>query len=56
MFKPPGRELLKHIINLCFSHAIADPDKLNMYEPFSPEVRLKGQVLKYQVEFLLNHT
>uniref|UniRef100_T2M8S1 Histone-lysine N-methyltransferase, H3 lysine-79 specific n=1 Tax=Hydra vulgaris TaxID=6087 RepID=T2M8S1_HYDVU len=38
MFKPPNKELLRHIINLCYSHAIKDPEKLNSYEPFSPEV------------------
>lgn len=32
----PG--LLKHIIQQVYSHAIDDPDKLNCYEPFSPEV------------------
>ena len=38
MFKPPKKELLRHIINLCYSHAIKEPEKLNIYEPFSPEV------------------
>lgn len=30
--------LLKHIINQCYARAITEPDKLNTYEPFSPEV------------------
>eukprot|EP00794_Sanderia_malayensis_P007997 gene7996-8856_t len=38
MFKRPGRQLLRHIINVCYNHAVSDPDKLNNYEPFSPEV------------------
>lgn len=38
MFKPPSKDLLRHIINLCYSHAIKEPEKLNIYEPFSPEV------------------
>ncbi|XP_071508082.1 uncharacterized protein [Diadema antillarum] len=32
----PG--LLKHIMQQVYAHAIDDPDKLNCYEPFSPEV------------------
>ncbi|PIK45207.1 putative histone-lysine N-methyltransferase, H3 lysine-79 specific isoform X3 [Apostichopus japonicus] len=31
-------DLLKHIMQQVYSHAISDPDKLNSYEPFSPEV------------------
>lgn len=38
MFQPPNRELLRHIINLCYNHAIREPERLNIYEPFSPEV------------------
>lgn len=30
--------LLKHIINQCYARAVTDPEKLNIYEPFSPEV------------------
>lgn len=30
--------LLKHIINQCYARAVTDPEKLNVYEPFSPEV------------------
>jgi len=31
-------ELLRHIIQQCYNRAVVDPDKLNQYEPFSPEV------------------
>ncbi|ESO08606.1 hypothetical protein HELRODRAFT_74931 [Helobdella robusta] len=30
--------LLKHILQVSYNRAIEDPDKLNQYEPFSPEV------------------
>lgn len=30
--------LLRHIIQLVYNAAVSDPDKLNQYEPFSPEV------------------
>ena len=30
--------LLKHIINQCYARAVTDPERLNAYEPFSPEV------------------
>ncbi|KAL4236947.1 Histone-lysine N-methyltransferase [Mactra antiquata] len=30
--------LLKHILQQCYDHAVQEPDKLNQYEPFSPEV------------------
>lgn len=34
----PSRGLLKHILQQTYNQAVADPDKLNQYEPFSPEV------------------
>ncbi|XP_067934387.1 histone-lysine N-methyltransferase, H3 lysine-79 specific-like [Watersipora subatra] len=34
----PSTPLLKHIINQCYARAVTDPEKLNVYEPFSPEV------------------
>ncbi|KAL5016381.1 hypothetical protein ScPMuIL_005970 [Solemya velum] len=34
----PSNGLLKHILQQCYNHAVLDPDKLNQYEPFSPEV------------------
>uniref|UniRef100_A0A915IHT8 Histone-lysine N-methyltransferase, H3 lysine-79 specific n=1 Tax=Romanomermis culicivorax TaxID=13658 RepID=A0A915IHT8_ROMCU len=30
--------LLRHIITQCYNRSVVDPDKLNQYEPFSPEV------------------
>jgi len=36
--KTPSRILLRHIIQQVYNHVITDPDKLNNYEPFSPEV------------------
>ncbi|XP_059477589.1 histone-lysine N-methyltransferase, H3 lysine-79 specific isoform X2 [Neocloeon triangulifer] len=36
--KRPSQELLRHIIQQTYNQAIEDPDKLNQYEPFSPEV------------------
>ncbi|KAL3870081.1 hypothetical protein ACJMK2_042696 [Sinanodonta woodiana] len=30
--------LLKHILQQCYNQAVIDPEKLNQYEPFSPEV------------------
>ena len=33
-----SRGLLKHIITTVYNAAVTDPDKLNQYEPFSPEV------------------
>lgn len=34
----PSTGLLKHIIQKVYNFAVTDPDKLNQYEPFSPEV------------------
>lgn len=34
----PSQGLLRHIIQKAYNHAVIDPDKLNNYEPFSPEV------------------
>ncbi|XP_049880326.1 histone-lysine N-methyltransferase, H3 lysine-79 specific isoform X2 [Pectinophora gossypiella] len=36
--KHPSRGLLKHILQQTYNQAVADPEKLNQYEPFSPEV------------------
>lgn len=36
--KPPSTGLLRHIIQKTYNYAISEPDKLNQYEPFSPEV------------------
>ncbi len=36
--KQPSRPLLKHILQQVYNMAVTDPEKLNNYEPFSPEV------------------
>ncbi|XP_049817740.1 histone-lysine N-methyltransferase, H3 lysine-79 specific isoform X3 [Aethina tumida] len=36
--KYPSRGLLRHILQQTYNAAVTDPDKLNQYEPFSPEV------------------
>ncbi|KAF3423108.1 hypothetical protein E2986_06738 [Frieseomelitta varia] len=36
--KRPSRGLLKHILQQTYNQAVVEPDKLNQYEPFSPEV------------------
>ncbi|KAF0309833.1 Histone-lysine N-methyltransferase, H3 lysine-79 specific [Amphibalanus amphitrite] len=36
--KRPGMALLRHIIQQVYNQAVEDPDRLNQYEPFSPEV------------------
>lgn len=37
----PSTGLLKHILQQCYNLAVSDPEKLNQYEPFSPEVRTR---------------
>ena len=34
----PSTGLLKHIIQQCYNRAVINPEKLNQYKPFSPEV------------------
>ncbi|XP_063981184.1 histone-lysine N-methyltransferase, H3 lysine-79 specific isoform X3 [Diachasmimorpha longicaudata] len=36
--KRPTRGLLRHILQQTYNQAVVEPDKLNQYEPFSPEV------------------
>ncbi|KAK6624551.1 hypothetical protein RUM44_011410 [Polyplax serrata] len=36
--KYPSRGLLRHILQQVYNQAVTDPEKLNQYEPFSPEV------------------
>ncbi|XP_073969161.1 uncharacterized protein [Rhodnius prolixus] len=36
--KYPSRGLLRHILQQVYTRAVFDPEKLNQYEPFSPEV------------------
>lgn len=35
--KHPSRGLLRHILQQVYNQAVSDPEKLNQYEPFSPE-------------------
>ncbi|XP_076356018.1 histone-lysine N-methyltransferase, H3 lysine-79 specific-like [Tachypleus tridentatus] len=34
----PTNGLLRHIIQQVYNHSVTDPERLNQYEPFSPEV------------------
>ncbi|XP_076335683.1 uncharacterized protein LOC143238923 isoform X2 [Tachypleus tridentatus] len=34
----PSTKLLRHIIQQVYNHSVTDPERLNQYEPFSPEV------------------
>lgn len=34
----PSIGLLRHILQQVYNQAVTDPEKLNQYEPFSPEV------------------
>lgn len=34
----PCKGLLRHILQQVYNHSVTDPEKLNNYEPFSPEV------------------
>uniref|UniRef100_W4VRG6 Histone-lysine N-methyltransferase, H3 lysine-79 specific n=1 Tax=Corethrella appendiculata TaxID=1370023 RepID=W4VRG6_9DIPT len=37
-FTYPSRGLLRHIVQQVYNQAVSEPEKLNQYEPFSPEV------------------
>ncbi|KAH8318764.1 hypothetical protein KR074_005696 [Drosophila pseudoananassae] len=45
--------LLRHILQLVYNAAVLDPDKLNQYEPFSPEVY--GETSYELVQQMLKH-
>lgn len=36
--RTPSRGLLRHILQQVYNQSVLDPEKLNQYEPFSPEV------------------
>lgn len=36
--KFPTKDLLRHIVQVVYNTAVSEPEKLNQYEPFSPEV------------------
>ena len=46
LYTIPNKGLLKHVLQQCYNRAVTDPDKLNQYEPFSPEVSTPILVLK----------
>lgn len=37
-FTYPSRNMLRHIVQQVYNYAVSEPEKLNQYEPFSPEV------------------
>lgn len=37
-YKEPSRSMLRHIVQQVYNYAVSEPEKLNQYEPFSPEV------------------
>lgn len=37
-FTFPSRNMLRHIVQQVYNYAVSEPEKLNQYEPFSPEV------------------
>ncbi|XP_055853121.1 histone-lysine N-methyltransferase, H3 lysine-79 specific isoform X2 [Episyrphus balteatus] len=45
--------LLRHILQLVYNAAVSDPDKLNNYEPFSPEVY--GETSYELVQQMIKH-
>uniref|UniRef100_A0A1A9WGS3 Histone-lysine N-methyltransferase, H3 lysine-79 specific n=1 Tax=Glossina brevipalpis TaxID=37001 RepID=A0A1A9WGS3_9MUSC len=45
--------LLRHILQLVYNAAVLDPDKLNQYEPFSPEVY--GETSYELVQQMIKH-
>lgn len=47
--KYPSRGLLRHILQQTYNQAVVDPDRLNFYEPFSPEVCFNYMRLKKTV-------
>lgn len=51
---PPSLPLLKHILNQVYNRAVTNPDALNSYEPFSPEVY--GETSFELVSEVIKHT
>jgi hypothetical protein len=43
--KHPSRGLLRHILQQVYNQAVSDPEKLNQYEPFSPEASILSAAL-----------
>ena len=48
----PSVELARHIIHQAYVQAVTDPDRLNDYEPFSPQVygETKFDFIKQMIE------
>ncbi len=46
MGRRPSSGLLRHILQQVYNKAVTDPEKLNQYEPFSPEVGPKKYPLR----------
>lgn len=36
--RQPSLDLLRHVMQQVYNHSVVEPEKLNQYEPFSPEV------------------
>lgn len=51
---PPSQPLLKHILNQVYNRAVTNPEALNSYEPFSPEVY--GETSFELVTEIIKHT
>lgn len=51
---PPTLLLLKHILNQVYNRAVTNPEALNSYEPFSPEVY--GETSFELVAEIIKHT
>lgn len=43
----PSTGLLKHILQISYNRAVDDPENLNQYEPFSPEVGIPCHISVY---------
>jgi len=50
----PSMPLLKHILNQVYNRAVTNPETLNLYEPFSPEVY--GETSFDLVAEIIKHT
>ncbi|XP_076440940.1 uncharacterized protein LOC143280205 isoform X2 [Babylonia areolata] len=48
----PQMKLVRHIVQQCYNYAVRDPEQLNHYEPFSPEVY--GETSFELVEQIIN--
>lgn len=51
---PPPQALLKHVLNQVYNRAVTNPEALNSYEPFSPEVY--GETSFELINEIVKHT